>query len=434
MIGDGMGYNHIEACNNYYEEVQNYQNWDQYRVSTYSKEGYYNSDSAYNDYNYVNKGYTDSGAAATALATGYKTHRGVIGLNENYYLVKNLTEYAEDNGLSSGVVSSVPFNHATPAGFIAHVKSRNFYHDIAIDMLINSKSDVIIGCGNPFYYDNGIKRETPYYKYIPEFLFNSVTSGLTIFSDTEGSSYSVLSCDNDDIPDKWTFISSFQDFEKTAKGINIPKRLFGMPEVFSTLQESRGTTEKNDNIPDLSLLSLAALKVLEQNEDGFFLMIEGGAIDWASHDSSFVHAIEETYDFNKAVEAVVNWVETNSNWDETLVLVTADHETGYLIDSNFINKMKGKRNNYTFEMSSPKNIPKSYENLQFYGGGNGYLYSKCHHTNQLVPLFVKGNGSELFKFIQKEYADNNLNHDLISNSDYIDNTDIAKVIIQIINK
>ena len=64
MIGDGMGFNHIEACNNFYGEKQDYQNWETYRVSTYSKEGFYSSDSAYADFNFVKDRYTDSGAAA----------------------------------------------------------------------------------------------------------------------------------------------------------------------------------------------------------------------------------------------------------------------------------------------------------------------------------------------------------------------------------
>jgi alkaline phosphatase len=66
LIGDGMGFNHIEACNNFYAQDQIYQKWDSYRVSTYSKEGFYNGDSAFNDFNFIKKHYTDSGAAATA--------------------------------------------------------------------------------------------------------------------------------------------------------------------------------------------------------------------------------------------------------------------------------------------------------------------------------------------------------------------------------
>ena len=78
------------------------------------------------------------------------------------------------------------------------------------------------------------------------------------------------------------------------------------------------------------MLSTAALNVLGKNKDGFFLMIEGGAIDWASHACSLKGVIEETRDFNTAINSVIAWVEKNSSWKETIVIITADHETGYL--------------------------------------------------------------------------------------------------------
>jgi alkaline phosphatase len=430
LIGDGMGFNHIEACNNFYGETQTYQNWDTYRVSTYSKEGFYNADSVLTDHTFVTKDYTDSGAAATALATGYKTFKGVIGLNENYYRVKNLSEYAEENGYSSGVVSSVPFSHATPAGFIAHVKSRYQYHDIAIDMLTKSKADVIIGCGNPFYDENGNKRDEAYYKFIPKFLYDNITAGETLFQDENGKDYTVMSADSDKTADKWSFHSSYNDLKEIADGKNVPNRLFSMPKVFSTLQANRESDAFNTQVPSLEILSNAALNVLSKNENGFFLMIEGGAIDWASHDSSYVRSIEETHDFNNAVNSVIKWVEENSNWEETMVLVTADHETGYLVNSSFENSIKNK-DGYTFDMSIPDNSQKSYEGLQFLSKGS-YGGSKCNHTNQLVPLYVKGMSKDLFKKVLKNYENLSINFDTISNSYYIDNTDIAKVLIEVI--
>src|SRR5699024_6999886 len=116
-------------------------------------------------------------------------------------------------------------------------------------------------------------------------------------------------------------------------------KVFGLAQVATTLQQGRGGDSEgklpgevafNENVPDLPTMSEGALEVLGQNEDGFHLMIEGGAIDWTGHANETTRNIEETQDFNAAVESVVDWIETNSSWDETLLVVTADHETGYL--------------------------------------------------------------------------------------------------------
>jgi alkaline phosphatase len=431
IIGDGMGFNHLKACNNFYGTTPNYQEWDTYRVSTYSKEGFYNSDSAYEDFNFIRKRYTDSGAAGTAIGTGYKTHNGVIGLNENYYVVENLTEYAESKGLSTGVVTTVPFCHATPAGFIAHVPNRSLYHQIASQMLIDSKVDVIIGCGHPFYDDDGKRRDKPAYKYISESLYADITGSSGLLTDHEGIKKPVQSSDADNTPDVWTFVSSKSDFRFLSEGKNIPKRLFGMPEVFSTIQQSRSGKEFNQTVPDLSTMSLAALNVLAQNKKGFFLMIEGGAIDWASHDSSFVGVVEETGDLNMAVETVIKWVEKHSNWKETLVIITADHETGFLtgthVSQDGYDKLSEK--NYSFfEINNTVNDSISFQFLQ------GSKYSKCDHTNSLVPMFVKGAGSgEYLKKLSK-YKKKGLNYDRLSGMYYLDNTDIPKILFDLIKE
>ncbi len=431
VIGDGMGFNHLKASNNYYGTTPSYQKWDSYRVSTYSKEGFYNSDSAFENFNFIKKRFTDSGAAATALGTGFKTFTGVIGLNENYYVVENLTEYAESKGLSTGVVTTVPFCHATPAGFIAHVPNRSLYHQIASQMLIDSKVDVIIGCGHPFFDNNGEKRYKPEYKFISEALYSDISGSSGLLTDHEGVKKPVQSSDGDNTPDVWTFVSSKSDFKLLSEGKNIPARLFGMPEVFSTIQQSRSRKELNQTVPDLSTMSLAALNVLARNKNGFFLMIEGGAIDWASHDSSFVGVVEETDDLNRAVESVIKWVEKHSSWKETLVIITADHETGFLtgthVSQDVYNKLPEK--NYSFfEINNTVNDSTSFQFLQ------GSTYSKCDHTNSLVPMFVKGAGSgEYLKKLGK-YKKKGLNFDRLSGMYYLDNTDIPKILFDLIKE
>ncbi|MCG7228641.1 alkaline phosphatase [Corynebacterium minutissimum] len=128
-------------------------------------------------------------------------------------------------------------------------------------------------------------------------------------------------------------------FEKWTEGnVEADKKYFGLASVASTLQQGRdgnsdaaepGTDPKND-VVDLPTMTTGALNVLGQNDKGFSVMIEGGAIDWSGHSNQTGRDIEETQDFNKAVDAAIAWVKENSSWDETLLIVTADHETGYL--------------------------------------------------------------------------------------------------------
>ena len=160
----------------------------------------------------------------------------------------------------------------------------------------------------------------------------------------------------------------------------------------------------NDNVPTLDVMTKGALNVLDNDEDGFFLMVEGGAIDWAGHGNSSGRVIEEEIDFNHAVEAVCDWFETNSNWSETLVIVTGDHETGYLT---------GTAGVYDEVVNNGKGVLPTM------------VWNSKDHTNQLVPFFAKGTGAELLK----SYADGS---DPLKGA-YLDNSEIALAIRNLIN-
>jgi alkaline phosphatase len=157
-------------------------------------------------------------------------------------------------------------------------------------------------------------------------------------------------------------------------------------------------------------MTKGALNVLDNDKDGFFLVIEGGAIDWAGHANQSGREIEEEIDFNKSVEAVINWVEKNSNWGETLLIVTGDHESGYLTGPG------------SGQAAGSQPVWNPLENN---GAGNlpGMQWNSPEHTNSLIPFFAKGDAARLFK----SYADGK---DPVRGS-YIDNTEIAKVIFNI---
>lgn len=415
MISDGCGYNHIAATSLFEHGKTGVQIYEQfpvrYGMSTYSADGVgYEPNSAWSRFDYVQKKPTDSAASATALATGVKTHNGVLGRDTRKVEVKNIIERLEELGKATGVVTTVPISHATPAGFIVHNEKRSNYVEIARDMILNSPLEVIMGAGHPFFDSSGRPTSDGSFKFVGgKDVWRALTDG-TIENDADG----------DEISDPWTLIEKREDFQRLMSGTT-PKRLIGIPKVAKTLQQERDGDNHADpfvvplieTVPTLQEMARAALNVLDNDPDGFFVMIEGGAVDWAGHDNQSGRMIEEQIDFNRAVAAVVNWVEGNSNWDETLVIVTADHETGYLTGPN---SGRGK---------DEKPIWNAIENR-----GKGVLpgmeWHSGSHTNSLVPFFAKGAGSELFH----QFADE---IDPIRGN-YLDNAEVGKALLLLFEK
>jgi alkaline phosphatase len=429
MISDGMGFNHITATNCYQKEDFFLQQYQKFPIiicaSTYLGKNIndndedwdqgYNSYKAWNDFEYLKHNPTGSAAAATAMATGKKTYKKSIGMDINKKPLYNISELAKDINKAAGVITTVQFSHATPAGFAVHNVHRDNYEQIAQSMILDSKLDVIMGCGHPFYDADG-NRTDANYKYVGgEICWDVIKAGSDSYQFPGGSRLVIQDIDSDGKPDPWTLIETKADFNKYSQG-DTPKRLIGVPQVAKTLQQKRsgdGNADAfevpfNNNVPDLATMSKVAINVLDNDPDGFFLMIEGGAVDWASHDNQSGRMIEEMIDFNNAVDSVIAWVETNSSWDETLLIVTSDHECGYL--------------------GGPGSDPESIKYIGCNGKGNMPSMEWRHdgHTNQLVPFFAKGAGANLFNLFADET-------DMIRGP-YINNTEIAQLVFLLWNK
>ncbi len=407
MISDGCGYGQIEATDYYQYGRLGRQVYERFPVklgmSTYSYYGSYDPIAAWSDFNWVKSGATDSASAATAMSTGMKTYDAAIGVDINRQPLVHLMQQAEALGKRTGVVSSVPFSHATPAGYVAHNTSRNDYKGIANEMLRVSATDVILSAGHPFFDDSHNVLPMPKFGYIGEADFDYVASGQPC-ADADGNG----------TPDPWTFVDSQAEFRSLLLDRRVPERVFGLAECGSTLQQSRAgdgqaapfTVPFNKGVPNLSELSVGALRVLDQGRKGFVLMIEGGAVDWAGHANQLGRTIEEEIDFNQAVEAVCAWVQKNSNWGETLLVVTGDHECGYLTGAGsnplwqpIVNNGKGQ-------------LP----GAAFYSGS---------HTNALIPFFAMGKGHQLFRFEADQV-------DPVRGA-YLDNTELAKVCFDVLD-
>lgn len=264
MIGDGMGLPHVYAAMSASENPLNIQ-----RCTTTGLQTNFSAD------NYI----TDSGASGTALATGNKTLNGSIGVDENGNPVKSILELAEEHGLATGIISTSSLTHATPAAFIAHQSSRGSYEQIASDFM-KTDVDVIIGGG----YDHFANRD----------------DGVNLADQLKSNGYAVTTSLQEALnlnPDK---LAAF-----TAP-VHNPYRLKGRGDM---LPRSTGK----------------AIEILSKKNKGFFLMVEGSQIDWAAHANAADTTIDEVLDFDQAIGVALDYAQKDG---KTLVIVTADHETG----------------------------------------------------------------------------------------------------------
>jgi alkaline phosphatase len=275
LIGDGMGEGQLAAASYYkagaLESLSLYDLPVHGRISTASPSGI-----------------TDSAASATAMATGALTWNGTVGLDLDDRPVQNLVELSKEYGLATGIVTTTRISHATPASFTAHVQSRGQYEDIAAHMAA-LRPDIMLGGGLLDFENRGDSRNL-----VAELVagdFHIVRTATELADANESTSGRMLGL--------------FADY-------HLPYRV--------------DRTEADD-VPFLKDMSLAALKRLDRDPQGFFLMIEGGRIDHAGHENNVERAIGETLSFDDTVAAVVEWA---GERDDVTILVTADHETGGL--------------------------------------------------------------------------------------------------------
>lgn len=358
-------------------------------------------------YGWLRSSATDSAAAATAMATGVKTYNNAINWDDldKPLRGRTLPEIAHQAGKSAGVVTSVQWSHATPAGLGgAHNRERDNYAEIAAEMLAAPYLQVIMGAGHPEYDNNGRKKDGP-----PDDKDCRYVGGLDEWRKLVEGIH----------PGGWKLVQTKAEFEKLMEGPTPPK-VIGVAQVATTLQQGRGGllgviakdepfgTPFNDNVPTLATMAAGAINVLDDNPKGFYLMIEGGAVDWANHANQLHRMIEEQSDFLAAVETVVRWVEEHSSWNETLLILTADHECGLLW--------------------GPNSHETPFDPIRDQGLGKmpAARYNATGHTNSLVPLYARGMGAELFRRLIKGKDPQAAEAWGIS-GEYVDNTDIFRV-------
>ncbi len=454
MISDGIGFNGWEAAR-YYQGGLPYDNqgFQFYGMTTYMRNvqdragnpvNAYKTDSAgqdwvgvdqgydparmWTDFNYhrgKNKGdysrFTGSAAAATAMHTGCKTYRGAVCYGVDGKELTSIAEIAAASGKATGSVTTVQLSHATPACVDAHHYNRNHYDILGREMIYDSDLDVIMGAGD------GDAGSTKY------------VGGSDAWEDIKGDNSQGHDPDGPGA-NGFVYISEVAEFRALADGsMTPPNKVLGIAKVNHTLNNAY-RPGKNDEIrvPTLETMTQGALRVLSRDSDGFFLMVEGGAVDWENHRNDAEAMMVEQVDFDNSVKAVMDWIEDPSNgssWNNTLLIVTADHETGGIWGPGTLLDDGGTPSNGQHAGSHRDDtIAPTWNKIVDHGPGNmpGYQYTTGGHTNAMVPLWIKGAGADL---LERMIAGNDPKADAfwdedqgwVWNGDYVDNTALFRL-------
>ncbi|NHK32326.1 MAG: alkaline phosphatase [Asgard group archaeon] len=323
MIGDGMGFEHVKLAR--YVELGKNQNLSMesldLNISVMTHNAFFET--------------TDSAAAATAIATGVKTFNRRIAIGPDGSILETILEIAQELNKSTGLVTTTSIQHATPASFMTHVLSRSNYDEIT-RQIVEANVDILFGGGLEDF-------STPQ------------------LEEMKNNGYS--------------FVENKTALEAISGG-----------KILGLFADGHLGYEQDRNfslIPSLADMTCKAIEILNQDTDGFFLMVEGGRIDHGSHDNNKVNAIHETIAFDLAVKEALNYVKNHSN---TILIVTADHETGGLayINDNFDTTLPSAINtedeNRTIRITRINQLDVSWSS-----GG---------HTKRHVPFFAYGEAYE----------------------------------------
>lgn len=309
LIGDGMGVSQITAGL--------YSNGNKLSLEQFKKIGFHKN------YAYDNL-VTDSAAGATAFSCGKKTYNGAIGVGPDTLPAYTILEEAEDRGYLTGMVTSSTIVHATPASFIAHNRLRRNYEEIALDFL-NTDIDLFIGGGNMFFERRADER--------------NLTS---------------------ELQSKGYYMSNYFDEELDEINFREHDKIGYLTADKDPLSVEQG----RDYLPLAAEKAIDFLDFKCKEDQGFFLMIEGAQIDWGGHANKGNYIVSEMIDFDKVIDKVLEYTKKHP---ETLVVVTADHETGGLA----INKGS------------------NFNKLDMH-------FTSDYHTADLIPVFSTGPMSDLF--------------------------------------
>jgi alkaline phosphatase len=315
LIGDGMGLSTVSKATQLHKEALNLERATVIGLSKTSS---------------AKETITDSAAGATAFSIGEKTFNGAIGVSNSGKSKETILERLAKQNYATGLIATSSITHATPASFYAHRQSRENYYAIAEDM-VDAPVTLFIGGGQDHFdkRTNG-KKGTPDER---DLIAKMKSNGVTMLSDLAS-----LRTANGRVG----YFTAGSHPDSILKG-------------------------RNDILPRSIQPTIKYLK--KQSEQGFFMMVEGSQIDWGSHENNLEYTLSEFMDFDAAVGEALDFAERDGN---TLVVITADHETGGLT------------------------LPPSDMKAETPYAEAGHHFSTIGHTSEMVPVYAFGKGSEHF--------------------------------------
>lgn len=291
FIGDGMGVNQVQGTEYYLGELEGKTGISPLQFTQFPYSTVATTFSATNRV-------TDSAAAGTALATGHKTKNGAIGVLKDLQTpVNSIAVWAKNSGKRVGIATSVSVDHATPAAFYAHVAGRGSYYNIGKDLY---------KAGFDFYAGSDFLQPT-----------NKENANDENLYDMAGKNGYVIA-------------RGYKDYLKKSKKAD--KMILFQSEVASKQDRSAIPYAIDRTKSDLTLqdITRSAVNFLTKDaSEGFFLMVEGGKIDWACHSNDAATVFQEVIDFDNAIKVAYEFYAQHP--DETLIVITADHETGGIV-------------------------------------------------------------------------------------------------------
>ena len=292
FIGDGMGVNQVNAAETYLGALQGRIGIQPLCFPSFPYSAFVNTQSATN-------GVTDSAAGGTALACGQKTKNGTLGMLKDLTTsVSSIADWARQSGAAVGITTSVAIDHATPAAFYAHVKERHEQYTIG-KQLVESAND--------FYAGSDFTIPTD-----PEY-----PNGPTLYEEANAKGF--------------TISRGYADYQKRAA--NAKKMILLQSEEASkadrySIPYALDRKDGDLTLTDITRAGIDFMMKKQGEKNGFFMMIEGGKIDWACHANDLAF-IPELIDMDNAVKVAYDFYKQHP--DETLIIVTADHETGGIV-------------------------------------------------------------------------------------------------------
>lgn len=285
FIGDGMGVNQVNGAEMYLAEQEGRIGVKPLLFTTFPAGTMATTFSATNSV-------TDSSAAGTALATGEKTYNGAVSMDDDKNVLSTVAERAKKAGRKVGIATSVSVDHATPAAFYAHQPNRSRYYEIALD-LPKAGFDFYAGSGFLKPTTTADKKEAP-----------------NVFPIIEEAGYTIA-----------RGLDEYKEKAADVKKMILIQKEGAEP---SCLPYAIDHEEGDLTLPEITESAVSFLS--KGNKKGFFLMVEGGKIDWACHSNDPVTVFEEVIDLDNAVRVAYEFYKKHPK--ETLIVVTADHETG----------------------------------------------------------------------------------------------------------